>query len=339
MTGNDELDRDRREPDARPVPPSSIEAFHGLAAAYALDALDADERAEFERALAASPELRDEVDAFAQSAAHLAEQAEPVAPPPSLKADLMARLDATPQVQVAADAAPAVPPVADASAVPPVAAAPSVSAVTPPPPADADSRSEDASAAPASPTTEDARADRPAGRAESAAQRRWFQRPGAIIASAAAAVVLIAGAVIGIGWSGPNGWGAQRDMAAIAEAPDAQSQTLEVPGGGEVTLVSSAEQGTLGCRRRGAARTRRRPDLRALVHRRRGRRIRRHVRRRRSRDLAGARGVVHAGRRGRDHGRAGRRFAATHDRTHRRHRDVVGCAQPTPAGRGPSVRV
>jgi anti-sigma-K factor RskA len=58
--------------------------------------------------------------------------------------------------------------------------------------------------------------------------------------------VLIAGAVIGIGWAGPNGWGAQRDMAAIAEAPDAQSQTLEVPGGGEVTLVSSAEQGRSG---------------------------------------------------------------------------------------------
>ncbi len=247
MTGNDELDRDRREPDARPVPPSSIEAFHGLAAAYALDALDADERAEFERALAASPELRDEVDAFARSAAHLAEQAEPVSPPPALKADLMARLDATPQVQVAADAAPAVPSVADASAVPPGAAAASVSPVAPaPPPADEDSRAEDASAAPASPTTEDAPAVRPAGRAESAAQRRWFQRPGAIIASAAAAVVLIAGAVIGIGWSGPNGWGAQRDMAAIAEAPDAQSQTLEVPGGGEVTLVSSAEQARSG---------------------------------------------------------------------------------------------
>jgi anti-sigma-K factor RskA len=236
MTGDDEFDRDRRESDARPMPPSSIEAFHGLAAAYALDALDADERAEFERALAASPELRDEVDAFAQSAVHLAEQAEPVAPPPSLRADLMARLDATPQDTVAADAAPE---------VPPVVAAPSVSTLAPAP-ADGEPGSDDASAAPASPATEDARADRPAGRAESAARRRWFQRPGAIIASAAAAVVLIAGAVIGIGWSGPNGWGAQRDMAAIAEAPDAQSQTHEVPGGGEVTLVSSAEQGRSG---------------------------------------------------------------------------------------------
>ena len=88
--------------------------------------------------------------------------------------------------------------------------------------------------------------DRTVGRAESAARRRWFQRPGAIIGAAAAAVVLIAGAIIGIGWAGPNGWGAQREMAAIAEAPDAQSQTLEVEGGGEVTLVSSADQGRSG---------------------------------------------------------------------------------------------
>ena len=51
---------------------------------------------------------------------------------------------------------------------------------------------------------------------------------------------------MGIGWAGPNGCGAQREMAAIAEAPDAQSQTLEVEGGGEVTLVSSADQGRSG---------------------------------------------------------------------------------------------
>ena len=35
-------------------------------------------------------------------------------------------------------------------------------------------------------------------------------------------------------------------MAAIAEAPDAQSQTHEVPGGGEITLVSSAAKGRSG---------------------------------------------------------------------------------------------
>lgn len=222
MTGHDdELERGRRDAGARSGEPISIEAFHGLAAAYALDALDHDERAEFERALAASPELRDEVDAYAESAAHLAEQGEPVAPPPSLKARLMAEIDSTPQV--AADAAPAASPEATVPAPPVATAAPRPG-----------------------PTPAPGGSDRTVGPAESTARRRWFQRPGAIIGAAAAAVVLITVAVIGIGWTGPNGWGAQREMAAIAEAPDAQSQTHEVEGGGEVTLVSSAAAGRSG---------------------------------------------------------------------------------------------
>lgn len=204
MTGHDdEPDRERSDRGASADRPASIEAFHGLAAASALDALDAEERAAFERALAESPELRDEVGAYAESAAHLAEQVEPAEPPPSLRDRLMAQVEATPQV--APDAA--------------TVAAPS--AVAPEPAATA----------------------APPGPAESAARRRWFQRPGAIIAAAAAAVVLVAGVVVGVGWPGPNGWGAQRERAAIAAAPDAQSQTLEAEGGGEITLVSSAEQG------------------------------------------------------------------------------------------------
>lgn len=202
MTGHaDEPDRERDDRGASADRPASIEAFRGLAAAYSLDALDADERAAFERALAGSPELRDEVGAYAESAAHLAEQVEPSVPPPSLRDRLMAQAEATPQVAPdAAEPAPAV-------------------------------------GAPVPPET------RAAGPAETAARRRWFQRPGAIIAAAAAAVVLVAGVVIGVGWPGPNGWGAQRELAAIAAAPDARSQTLEVEGGGEITLVSSAEQG------------------------------------------------------------------------------------------------
>ena len=94
---------------------------------------------------------------------------------------------------------------------------------------------------PAAPT------ERPAGRAQAHARRRWFERPGAILGAAAAAIVLSSRAsCVGVAWSGPNGWGAQREMAAIAEAPDAQSQTHEVEGGGEITLVTSAEQGRSG---------------------------------------------------------------------------------------------
>lgn len=214
---DDDRDPERRDDVASAGRPASIEAFHGLAAAYALDALDADERADFERALDGSPELRAEVDAFRASAAHLAEQAEPVAPPPALRDRLMADVAAAPQVgssdAATADERPTDAATADAALPEPSPGAPAAGA-----------------------------GSRPAGPAHAAARRRWFQRPGAVIAAAAAAVLLLVGVVVGVGWPGPNGWGAQRERAAIAAAPDARSQTVEVEGGGQVTLVSSAEQ-------------------------------------------------------------------------------------------------
>ncbi|MFD4420657.1 anti-sigma factor domain-containing protein [Agromyces sp. NPDC058484] len=215
MTGpNDQDDRERDERRGR----------HDDLAAYALDAVDAEERAAVERALAASAELRDEAEAYAETAAQLAGLAPPVAPPAELRARLMAVLDTTPQL--ATDASPATTtdasPATDAAAGAADAAGADATAVAPAAPAPA-------AAAP--------------GRAETEARRRWFQRPGAIIAAAAAAVVLIAGAVIGIGWPGPNGWGAQQERAAIAAAPDAETTTLEALGGGEVTLVASASRG------------------------------------------------------------------------------------------------
>jgi anti-sigma-K factor RskA len=229
MTDHDDRDRDRdrdRADDAASDRrPASIEAFHGLAAAYALDALDADARADFERALADSPELRDEVDAFRASAGHLAEQVEPVAPPASLRERLMAEVATAPQSPAAAPIpAPADVPLDSDDPTGPV-------------------RSTDASGATGRVGRDAPESVAGAGPAESVARRRWVQRPGGIIAAAAAAVVLIAGAVIGVGWPGPNGWGAQWEMAQLAAAPDAQSQTHEVPGGGEVTLVSSADEG------------------------------------------------------------------------------------------------
>ncbi|GAA1771442.1 anti-sigma factor [Agromyces humatus] len=192
---------------------ASLEAMHELAAAHALDALDADERAAFDAAADASPELRAEADSYAESAAVLAALAEPVEPPPALKLRLMSQLDGLPQ-----------------AASQPTAAEGSTAEST----------------GTAELATSAAPLDRPAGRARAHARRRWFERPGAILGVAAATIVLIAGVVVGVGWPGPNGWGAQLEMAALATAPDAQSQTLEVAGGGEVTLVSSADQGRSG---------------------------------------------------------------------------------------------
>lgn len=213
-----------------------------LLAAYALDAVTDEERAIVERHLAESPEARAEVDAYREAAVRLADEAPPVAPPPSLRASILDRLDDAPQVGSAsrgegraASTDAAVP--ASHETVGEAASAP-VESLLPPP------------ATPLAPigpapvaTPAEAMAPVGAGPAERAARRRWFQRPGAILASAAAAVLLIAGAVVGLNWTGAAGWGAQREVQAIASADDAQTATAEVAGGGEVTLVWSEELG------------------------------------------------------------------------------------------------
>ncbi len=70
---------------------------------YAIGALDAREAAEFERQIAASAELRKRVAEEKAAAASLLVYAKPVAPPPALKAKLMARIGSdiasTPKVE------------------------------------------------------------------------------------------------------------------------------------------------------------------------------------------------------------------------------------------------
>jgi len=77
-----------------PPPPADVARASPLdwAPAYALGALDADERGEFEVALAASPLVREEVATFAVVTAALALLALPVAPGSTLKQGLMAAL-------------------------------------------------------------------------------------------------------------------------------------------------------------------------------------------------------------------------------------------------------
>jgi anti-sigma-K factor RskA len=237
MTGPNDYDYDGdRERVNRERGDAPLEASDELAA-YALDAVDPAERAAIERALAEWPDLRDEADSYAASAAQLARLAEPVAPPSDLRARLMAAIDATPQES--SDAATAGPRrVEGATETPDGAATRDVrdGAATRDVRDGAATRDGRDGAAPPD-------APGPRGRAHAEARRRWFQRPGALVAVAAAAVVLLVGAVVGIGWPGPNGWGAQLQMTAIAEAPDAQTTTLEAEGGGEITLVSSASKG------------------------------------------------------------------------------------------------
>ncbi|WP_353826839.1 anti-sigma factor domain-containing protein [Agromyces sp. SYSU T0242] len=185
------------------------EDLDALLAAYALDAVTDDERADVDARLASSPELRDRVREHREAASALAVATEPVAPPPGMRASILDRLDEVPQVGPEADPRPVPAPAAPAPVTP-----------------------AEAPAARAEP-----------GPAERTARARWFARPGAVLAAAAAAVLLIAGAVVGVNWGGPAGWGAQRQVQAIADAPDARSETVASAGGGDVTLVWSEELG------------------------------------------------------------------------------------------------
>jgi anti-sigma-K factor RskA len=75
--------------------------LHGLTGAYAVDALDADERAAFERHLSECPDCAEEVAAFEAVGAELAAGVGQD-PPPALRARVLDQVAATPQ-----DAAPA----------------------------------------------------------------------------------------------------------------------------------------------------------------------------------------------------------------------------------------
>jgi anti-sigma-K factor RskA len=68
---------------------SATENIHEQVAAYALDALDADERREFERHLDECAECREQLPAFAEAAAALALGAEPADPPAELRARIL----------------------------------------------------------------------------------------------------------------------------------------------------------------------------------------------------------------------------------------------------------
>ncbi|WP_345761781.1 anti-sigma factor [Diaminobutyricibacter sp. McL0608] len=154
-------------------------------------------------------ETPDEAAEFAEVATQLGLAAEPVEPPPALKAGIMAKLATTPQL-----APEAVEGAHASDAVPEV---------------DADSR-----------------AIEPPDPAETRARARWFTRPIAIAAAAAAALVLFVGGVfVGSAISGNNSFEAQQaaSLAEINSAADVQHTTSPVVGGGTATLVWSGDLG------------------------------------------------------------------------------------------------
>lgn len=76
------------------------EQKHDLTGAWALNALDGDERAQFEAYLAQDPDAASEAHSLEETAGELARGLEPETPRPELKSSLMARISQTPQLSM-----------------------------------------------------------------------------------------------------------------------------------------------------------------------------------------------------------------------------------------------
>ena len=190
--------------------------LYRLSGAYALNALDDDERVPFEDLLAESEELRTEVTELSDTAVLLGLSARPIAPSPELKTNLMAMLASTPQL-------------------------PAESASTQAPAA-----SETLAPASVAPSLDDQRkirrlagGEQRSHRATTKANARWFSRPTGVLLASAAALALvvggIGGALIGVASSSDP-------LEQLASAQDLEvTPTADVDGGGTVTLMSSDE--------------------------------------------------------------------------------------------------
>ncbi|MCM3522974.1 anti-sigma factor [Curtobacterium sp. P97] len=210
-----------------------------LTGSHALDALSDDERALLEHALTTSPELQAETDSLRETALQLAYAVEPIDPPASLKASLMAQIARTPQAAPADRTAPVAgleaPLASAASPAPVVGAAPA------PAPVAETGNVIGLGAADA------AYAD---GAASAKARRRWLQRPAAALSAAAAVAVVFLGVGLGVGTNfgqtegtSPGTTQASGTLDSIYAASDFQRTTAKVPGGGSATVVWSHDVG------------------------------------------------------------------------------------------------
>ncbi|TFD34929.1 anti-sigma factor [Cryobacterium sp. TMT1-62] len=180
-----------------------------LAGAYALHALGAEEAAVYEEHLKASEPARIEAAELSDTAVALGLAATPVQPSAGLRASLMAKLAATPQLAPlpADQTAPATP-------APRVDPAPIRGATA-------------------------------AGSASERARLRWFQRPVGVLAAAAAAVALFAGGTF-VGQSLESDQFEQDQAAGLVQitaAADIQRASATTADGQEATLVWSEESG------------------------------------------------------------------------------------------------
>jgi anti-sigma-K factor RskA len=192
------------------------EELHLLSGAYALNALEGDEKARFEAYLLTSEETRTEVASLSDTAVLIGLSTASVAPPADLRARLMAQIAVTPQLAPLPTSRPSL-------TVVPAVSAPQQT-----------SEQQDASAE----AIRTASLGTPS-RASTKAAAHWYTRPGTILMAAAAAVALFVGGNI-LGLSAANQTQQQAAaISAIVSASDSQQAKADVIGGGKATFVWS----------------------------------------------------------------------------------------------------
>jgi anti-sigma-K factor RskA len=190
-----------------------------LSGAYALNALSAEERAAYEALLATSDSARVEATELADTAVMLGLAAAPKTPAAASRAKLLAAIAVTPQSAPQSSATPQNAPV--------VAAAPQNAGV---------------GAAPLPTPDTDHEILSPA---EEEAQRRWFGRPLRVVASIAAAAVLVSGGVL-IGanlGTPPESAPVASAVAQLQRSNDVQQASASLNGGGTASLMWSGSLG------------------------------------------------------------------------------------------------
>ena len=204
------------------------EELHLLSGAYALNALEGEEKNRFEAFLLTSEELRAEVDSLSDTAVSIGLATEPVSPPADLKTRLMAQIAVTPQLVPLPVARPTLTAV---SAVSPEANTTQPS--SPHPSSTQGGAAEDIRTASLGEPS----------RATARAAARWYTRPIVILVAAAAAVTLfVGGNILGLSAADESQQQAAA-VSAIVSAKDSQQAKAAVAGGGSATFVWSVVLG------------------------------------------------------------------------------------------------
>jgi len=205
------------------------EELHLLSGAYALNALEGEEKNRFEAYLLTSEELRAEVDSLSDTAVSIGLATEPVSPPADLKTRLMAQIAVTPQLAPLPVARPTLTAVSAAS---PEANLSQPSSLQP---------SSPQLSSPQGGAAEDIRTASlgAPSRVTARAAARWYTRPIVILVAAAAAVTLfVGGNVLGLSAADESQQQAAA-VSAIVSAKDSQQAKAAVAGGGTATFVWS----------------------------------------------------------------------------------------------------